>query len=94
MSDGTLQVVGDIHGHFDMLKNALALIERNGGSKARIMVHGHSPVDAPRHYGNRINLDSGAGYGRPLTSAVFEDGHCWLLTADGRRPLLPDDRAS
>jgi serine/threonine protein phosphatase 1 len=54
-----------------------------------LVVHGHTALDAPAHYGNRINLDSGAGYGRPLTVAVFEDGRVWTLQADGRHPLTP-----
>lgn len=54
-----------------------------------LIVHGHSPVDTPTHYGNRINLDTGAGYGKPLTTAVFEGRDCWVLNADGRTPLTP-----
>jgi serine/threonine protein phosphatase 1 len=53
----------------------------------KLIVHGHTPVDAPRHYGNRVNLDSGAGYGRPLTVALFEDGKVFTLN-DGGRCLL------
>ncbi|MFU8881090.1 MAG: metallophosphoesterase [Rhodobacterales bacterium] len=52
-----------------------------------MVVHGHTALEAPAHYGNRINLDSGAGYGRPLTIAVFEEGRVWTLQRDGRRPL-------
>ena len=54
-----------------------------------LVVHGHTALDAPRHHGNRINLDSGAGYGRPLTVAVFEGAQVWTLEADGRHPLTP-----
>ena len=54
-----------------------------------LIVHGHTPVDAAEHYGNRINLDAGAGYGRPLASAVFEGRQCWLLTERGRILLTP-----
>jgi serine/threonine protein phosphatase 1 len=54
-----------------------------------LVVHGHTALEAPAHYGNRINLDSGAGYDRPLTVAVFEAGKVWMLEADGRKPLLP-----
>lgn len=54
-----------------------------------LVVHGHTALDAPAHYGNRINLDGGAGYGRPLAVAVFEQGRVWTLEADGRRPLVP-----
>ncbi|MCL6284872.1 serine/threonine protein phosphatase [Ruegeria sp. 2012CJ41-6] len=55
----------------------------------KLIVHGHTPVDVPSHYGNRINLDSGAGYGQPLTTAVFEGSNCSVLTNRGRVPLLP-----
>jgi serine/threonine protein phosphatase 1 len=54
-----------------------------------LVVHGHTALEAPAHYGNRINLDSGAGYDRPLTVAVFEQGHVWTLEADGRHELAP-----
>ena len=49
-----------------------------------LIVHGHTPIEAPQHFGNRVNLDSGAGYGRAITAAVFEDGQAWQLTARGR----------
>ncbi len=54
-----------------------------------LIIHGHTPVDDPTHYGNRINLDTGAGYGAPLTAAVFEGTDCWVLNGDGRVPLTP-----
>ena len=56
-----------------------------------LIVHGHTPVETATHYGNRINLDTGAGYGDPLTAAVFEDTDCWILESDGRTPLLPEN---
>ncbi|MBY6056994.1 metallophosphoesterase family protein [Leisingera daeponensis] len=59
------------------------------GPHPKLIVHGHTPVDKASHYGNRVNLDSGAGYGRPLTAAVFEGRDCWLLAEAGRVPLLP-----
>jgi serine/threonine protein phosphatase 1 len=52
-----------------------------------VIVHGHTPVDRATDYGNRINLDTGAGYGHPLTVAVFEDGEVWQLTEAGRQRL-------
>jgi len=55
----------------------------------KLVVHGHTPVDTAQHYGNRINLDTGAGYGKPLTAAVFEGTSCWLLTDEGRVALQP-----
>ena len=54
-----------------------------------LVVHGHSPVDEATHYGNRVNLDTGAGYGRPITAAVFEEDTAFVLTEEGRLPLLP-----
>ncbi len=54
-----------------------------------LIVHGHTPVELPLHAGNRIDLDTGAGFGRPLTVAVFEGRDCWVLTEDGRTPLSP-----
>lgn len=55
----------------------------------RLVVHGHTPVRRPEHHGNRVNLDTGAGFGRPLTAAVFEGRDCWILGPEGRVPLLP-----
>lgn len=56
----------------------------------KLIVHGHTPVDSATHYGNRINLDSGAGYGKALTAAVFEGAACWTLEHDGRKALVPE----
>lgn len=57
----------------------------------KIVVHGHTPVETPEHYGNRIDLDTGAGFGRALTAAVFEGRDCFILTETGRERLLPYD---
>jgi len=54
-----------------------------------LVVHGHSPVEAATHYGNRINIDSGAAYGGPLSAIVLEGRAAFLLTDAGRVPLLP-----
>ena len=58
-------------------------------SHEALIVHGHTPVDAPTHYGNRVNLDCGAGWGNPLVPVVFEDGQCFALTPEGREPVEP-----
>lgn len=55
----------------------------------KLVVHGHTPVERPEHAGNHVNLDTGAGFFRPLTVAVFEGRDCWVLTDDGRVPLRP-----
>jgi serine/threonine protein phosphatase 1 len=55
-----------------------------------LVVHGHTSLQYPTHFGNRIDLDGGAGYGRPIVPAVFEGTECWLLTDQGRKKLEPD----
>ena len=55
-----------------------------------LVVHGHTALDAPAHHGNRLNLDSGAGYGRPITAALLDGRRAWSLTGWGRREIRPD----
>ncbi|MCB1363721.1 MAG: serine/threonine protein phosphatase [Rhodobacteraceae bacterium] len=54
-----------------------------------LVVHGHTALECPRHFGNRVDLDGGAGHGRDLHPAVFEGRDCWLLTEGGRVRLDP-----
>ncbi len=54
-----------------------------------LVVHGHTSIENVTHYGNRVNLDGGAGYGRALEPVVFEGRHSWILTPSGRVELLP-----
>jgi serine/threonine protein phosphatase 1 len=41
----------------------------------RLIVHGHTPLETgvPDLRGNRLNVDTAAVYGGPLTAAVFDD---------------------
>ena len=55
-----------------------------------LIVHGHTAIEAPRHYGHRVNIDSRAAYGGPLTAVVIEEREVFTLGPDGRRPLEPD----
>lgn len=52
-----------------------------------LVVHGHTAIEYPRHYGNRVNLDGGAGWGRDLMPAVFEGDDAFLLGPRGRVPM-------
>lgn len=52
-----------------------------------LVVHGHTVVPEATHYGNRINLDSGAAYGGPLSAVVIEGREAALLTPQGRKKL-------
>lgn len=56
-----------------------------------LVVHGHTPVKEAMHYGNRVNIDTGAAYGGPLTAIVVEDGEVHVLTDQGRIPLTPSE---
>lgn len=49
-----------------------------------LVIHGHTPVEEVTHYGNRVNLDTGAGYGKPLSAVVIEGRDVWRLTEEGR----------
>ncbi len=55
-----------------------------------LVVHGHTALEAPRHFGNRVDLDGGAAYGRPLAAAVIEGRDVFLLTTEGRELMRPD----
>lgn len=57
------------------------------GDHDALIVHGHTPVDEPTHYGNRVNIDTGAGWGNDLVPVVFDNGVCFALTGDGRVEL-------
>lgn len=52
-----------------------------------LVVHGHTAVDAPDLRANRLNIDTGAAYGGPLTAVVLEGREAHLLTPHGRRRL-------
>ncbi|SPF81157.1 metallophosphoesterase family protein [Pseudoprimorskyibacter insulae] len=58
--------------------------ERDHG---RLVVHGHTALETPQHHGNRLNLDGGAGYGRPLLPARLVGRDAWVLNAFGRARL-------
>ncbi|GAA3859573.1 metallophosphoesterase family protein [Celeribacter arenosi] len=58
------------------------------GTLPWVVVHGHTAIDAPTHFGNRIDIDSGAGYGHALTVMVIENGHEEVVGASGRAPLV------
>lgn len=53
-----------------------------------LIVHGHTALDVPTHYGNRLNIDSSAAYGGPLTAVVIEGRDVWQITAKGRLAIV------
>lgn len=60
------------------------------GDHGALVVHGHTPEgEVPRHFGNRLSVDTGAAYGGPLSVVAIEGGAVWHLTTDGRVALPP-----
>lgn len=59
------------------------------GPHPKLIVHGHTPVRHVTHAGCRINIDTGAAYGGPLSAVALEGGAAFELTEVGRRPLVP-----
>jgi serine/threonine protein phosphatase 1 len=47
----------------------------DGRDYGRLVVHGHTPqmTGTPDFRGNRLNIDTAAVFGGPLTAAVFDD---------------------
>lgn len=60
------------------------------GDLPKLVIHGHTAIDTPTHYGHRVNIDSSAAYGGPLSAIVVEDdGRIYHLTESGRVLLEP-----
>ncbi|MCX7300633.1 MAG: metallophosphoesterase [Rhodobacterales bacterium] len=55
-----------------------------------LIVHGHTVIPVAHHYGNRVNIDTGAAYGGPLTAVVIEGRDVWELTEAGRIRMPPN----
>lgn len=58
-----------------------------------LVVHGHTPVAQVTHYGNRLNVDTGATRGGPVSAVRLDADGAWLLTDDGPVRLTPDPGA-
>jgi diadenosine tetraphosphatase ApaH/serine/threonine PP2A family protein phosphatase len=63
----------------------------------RLIVHGHTPIlsGKPALCTNRLDLDTGAAYGGPLTAALFDDDELapieFLQALDGASRRIPRD---
>lgn len=58
-------------------------------SHGPLIIHGHTAIDTPTHYGNRVNIDSSAAYGGPLSVIFLEGREVFHLTPSGRKLLVP-----
>lgn len=54
-----------------------------------LVVHGHTALPHAVNYGHRLNIDSSAAYGGPLTAVAIEGRDVFVLGDHGRVPLLP-----
>ena len=54
-----------------------------------LVIHGHTPIDGVTHYGNRVNIDTGAGYGKAMSAIVTEGREVFQLTDRGRVHIAP-----
>ena len=55
-----------------------------------LVVHGHTPVKRVRLYSNRLNLDTGAAKGGPVSAVRLDEDGVWLLTSDEPKQLFPE----
>ncbi len=53
----------------------------------KLVVHGHTPQKMARHHGNRVNIDGGTGFGRPLYPVLLRGREAYLLSGFGRAQL-------
>lgn len=56
----------------------------NPKKASKLILHGHTIVDQVTHYGNRINIDTGAAWGDKLSAVVTIGKDVWKLTEAGR----------
>lgn len=59
----------------------------NPKKASKLIVHGHTIVDRVTHYGNRVNIDTGAAWGDELSAVVTIEENVWLLTKNGRTKI-------
>ena len=66
----------------DRLRIRRPFLDSNANFGATV-VHGHTPTQGrePERHANRVNLDTGAVYGGPLTCGVFEGDRLYFLAA-------------
>ena len=76
---------------FDQTEHDLLWIREpflnHSAAHAKLIVHGHTALETPQLYHNRLNLDGGAGYGRLLIPVVLDNKTMFRLGPKGRDRL-------
>ena len=75
--------------HTDMMWIRKPFLESTADHGA-LVVHGHTAIKRATLYPNRLNLDSGAGYGGPVSAVRLDKDGVWLLTDHGPELLRPE----
>ncbi len=52
-----------------------------------LLIHGHTMVPNVTHFGNRVDIDTGAGRGDPISAIVVNGTKVEILERNTRRPL-------
>lgn len=60
---------------------------KHEGPLDKLIIHGHTPCERLEHSGNRVNIDTGAAYGYPLSTIGIEGRDVFEVTPEGRRPI-------
>ncbi len=53
----------------------------------KTVIHGHTPISFPAFYGNRVNCDGGAAFGRAVHPILLQNGTSFALGPNGRVAL-------
>ena len=65
---------------------------RSQDDHGALIIHGHTPVFTVSHYGNRVDIDTGSAFGHDVSAVVIEGRDVFLVTENGRKPVLPNRR--
>ena len=57
-------------------------------SFGKLVIHGHTVIDHVTDYGNRINIDTGAAWGGPISVVFVDDTGVVEINADGQRVAI------
>jgi len=60
---------------------------KHPGDFDKLIIHGHTPCEQLEHSGNRVNIDTGAAYGYPLSTIGIEGREVFEVTPDGRKAI-------
>jgi serine/threonine protein phosphatase 1 len=52
-----------------------------------LVIHGHTPIAEPTHFGTHINVDGGAAFGRAIIPIVLCTDGVFSITSHGRTPI-------